>query len=239
MKFSVIIPAYNEEQYLPKTLRSIKEAAKEIDFPMKTIVVDNESIDKTARIAADFGVIVELKAEHIIAAVRNAGAKKAGGEVLIFIDADTFVPKTLFRIIAEELIKNEKCFGGAVAVEYEEFQRKWMKYYLLGWRFWAGFFNMKQGAAQFCRKTIFDEIRGYDETIYMGEDVAFYWKLSEYARQNGGFLFYIESPKVITSTRRFDKMSLWKTILLTHPFLILLASRKKSFWKDWYEKAIR
>ncbi|HEY0658530.1 MAG TPA: glycosyltransferase [Pyrinomonadaceae bacterium] len=110
MKFSVIIPAFNEEYYLPKTLWSIKEAAKEIDFPMEIIVVDNESTDKTARIAADLGVIVEFEAEHNIAVIRNAGAKKASGEVLIFIDADTFVPKTLFRVIAEELIQNGKMF---------------------------------------------------------------------------------------------------------------------------------
>ncbi|HEY0658529.1 MAG TPA: hypothetical protein VGD05_08645 [Pyrinomonadaceae bacterium] len=49
-----------------------------------------------------------------------------------------------------------------------------MKYYLFGWIFRASVFNIKQDAAQFCRKTVFDEIQGYDETIYMGEDAAFY-----------------------------------------------------------------
>jgi hypothetical protein len=68
----------------------------------------------------------------------------------------------------------EKCFGSAAAVEYEEFKREWMKYYLFGWIFRASVFNIKQDASQFCRKTVFDEIQGYDETIYMGEDAAFY-----------------------------------------------------------------
>jgi hypothetical protein len=81
---------------------------------------------------------------------------------------------------------------------------------------------MKQGAAQFCRKTVFEEIGGYDETIYLGEDIDIYWRLTKYARQNDGFLSFIEDPKVITSPRRFDKMSLWDTMVLTHPVYILL-----------------
>ena len=238
MKFSVIIPAYNEEEYLPATLAALKDAANETNLPAEIIVVDNESADKTAQIAKNFGAKIVSEREHNIAKVRNAGAKTANGDVLIFIDADTLVPKTLFHKIADAM-REEKCSGGAVAVSYEEFQRKWIKYYLLGWRFWASVFNMKQGAAQFCRKSVFEKVQGYDETIYMGEDISFYWKLSEFARKTGGFLTFIENPKVITSTRRFDKMSVWKTLLLTHPLIIGLARRKKSAWKEWYEKAIR
>ncbi len=170
--------------------------------------------------------------------VRNTGAKNSTGDVLIFIDADTLVPDTLFHKITV-VMEDEKCFGGAVAVGYEGFERKWMRFYLLGWAFWGKFFNMAQGAAQFCRKSIFEELEGYDQTIFMGEDVEFYWRLSKFAKRNKGYLYFVEHPKVITSTRRFDKMSLWKTFLLTHPIFIRLTWRKKSYWKDWYEKAVR
>lgn len=98
---------------------------------------------------------------------------------------------------------------------------------------------MKQGAAQFCRKSVFKEIGGYDETVFMGEDVMFYWRLSKYAKQKNGFLQFIENPKVVTSARRFDQMSVWKILLLTHPTFILFNRRRKSAWKDWYEKAVR
>lgn len=77
------------------------------------------------------------------------------GDILIFIDADTLVPETLFQKIAA-VMEDEKCFGGAVAVGYEDFERKWMKFYLTGWAFWGRFFNMAQGAAQFCRKSVFN-----------------------------------------------------------------------------------
>jgi hypothetical protein len=126
-----------------------------------------------------------------------------------------------------------------VAVEYEEPQRRWMKYYLSSWKFWGRAFNMAQGAAQFCRKFPFQELEGYDETIFVGEDIAFYWRLSKLARRKKGYLYFIEDPKVSTSSRKFNKMSLWKTLLLTHPIFVLLTWRKKSVWKEWYEKAVR
>ncbi len=44
---------------------------------------------------------------------------------------------------------------------------------------------------------------------------------------------------VLTSSRRFDKMSLFKTLVLTHPIVIGLFHKKASVWKDWYENAVR
>jgi glycosyltransferase involved in cell wall biosynthesis len=238
MKVTVIIPAYNEEQCLPETLERIGKALSIAACSPEIIVVDNDSQDKTKLLAEAFGAKVFLEKEHNISKVRNTGERNSSGDVLIFIDADTLVPDTLFQKIAA-VMEDEKCFGGAVAVVYGDFERKWMRFYLMGWAFWGKFFNMGQGAAQFCRKSIFEELEGYDQTIFMGEDVEFYWRLSKFAKRNKGYLYFVENPKVITSGRRFDKMSLWKTFLLTHPIFIRLAWRKKSYWKDWYEKAVR
>jgi glycosyltransferase involved in cell wall biosynthesis len=238
MKISIVIPAYNEEKRLPATLEKIKKALENVDCDSEIIVVDNESADRAAQIAVDSGAKVFREIEHNIARVRNTGAKNSSGDVLIFIDADTLVPETLFRKIAAAM-SDEKCFGGAVAVEYEQFERKWMKYYLRGGELWQTVFNWKQGATQFCRKSVFQTIGGYDETIYMSEDVQFYRRLTKYAKQKGGYLFFVKEPRVLTSARRFDKMSFWKTLLLTHPLFFVLTSRKKRFWKDWYEKAVR
>ena len=91
-----------------------------------------------------------------------------------------------------------------------------MRHYPALWKFWGRVFNMKQGAAQFCRRNVFLELGGYDESIFLGEDVAFYWKLSKHARENRLFLEFIEDMSVTTSSRRFDKMSIVKTAVLTH-----------------------
>lgn len=236
MQFSVIIPAYNEEKLLPATLQAVSAAAFDLTFEI--IVVDNESNDKTAQIAENSGAKLVFEAEHNIAKVRNTGAENASGDFLIFLDADTRVAPELLQKIAGAM-KDEKCFGGAVAVEYDESQRKWMKYYLYGWKFWEKFFNMKQGAAQFCRKSVFEKLGGYDTSIFVGEDIDFYWRMAKFAKQNAGHLSFIENPKVRTSARRLDKTSLWKTFVHWNPMFIRLAWRRKSVWKDWYEKTFR
>lgn len=236
MKLSVVVPAFNEEKYLSETLRAIGAAAA--DLSLEVIVVDNKSTDKTAEIARNFGAKVTSESERNIAKVRNTGAKNAGGDVLIFIDADTIVPPELFVKIAGAM-KDEKCFGGAVSVEYGEFARKWMKYYLIGWWFWQKFFNMKQGAAQFCRSAVFEKLGGFDTGIFVGEDIEFYWRLTKFARKNGGRLFFIKQPKVKTSPRRLDKIPFLKTFVLMNPIYIYLNWRKEKLWKAWYEKTIR
>lgn len=236
MRFSIIIPAFNEEKYLLDTLRAVRKACAGLSCEI--IVVDNESTDKTAQIARDFGVKLIAESEHNIAKVRNTGADNSSGDVLIFIDADTIVPETLFQKIADRMT-DENILGGAVAVEWGEFERKWMRYYLYGWKFWSTFFNMKQGAAQFCRRGIFENLGGYDTGIYVGEDIEFYWRLTKFAKKNGGDLFFVKEPKVKTSPRRLDKIPFLKTFVLMNPIYIRLLWRKRSVWESWYEKTVR
>ncbi len=237
MELSIIIPAYNEEKYIGVTLEHIVTALSGFKGTSEIVVVDNESTDKTAEIAAGFGARVVPEIVHVISRVRNAGAEASTGDVLIFVDADTRVSQELFGKIMEAMADN-KCFGGAVSVEFDECKRWWIKYYLFGWKFWEFFFNTKQGAAQFCRRTAFAASRGYDERVFIGEDVEFYWRLSEYTRKNGGYLRFIKEPKVKTSSRRFDKMKASSIILRTNPIVVRLNWRRAG-WKDWYENTIR
>lgn len=96
---SVIIPAYNEEDYLPDCLKSIQnQTYKNIEV----IVADNNSTDKTSEIAKVFGTKVVKVEKKNVAVVRNADAKVAKGDILFFIDADTILS---FDSI-EKLIKN-------------------------------------------------------------------------------------------------------------------------------------
>ena len=238
MKLSIIIPAYNEERVLPATLARINEALSQITTPAEVIVVDNASTDKTSEVAQLGGAVVVLETEHNISQVRNMGAHHATGDVLIFIDADTSVPPSLFEKISEAM-NDSNCFGGAVAVNYDNLERPLMKLYLGGWKIWVSLFEMAQGATQFCRRSVFEEVGGYDRTIFVGEDIEFYWRLARFTRRNKGHLHFIKHPQVVTSARRFNKMSLWKVLLLTHPLFVLLAWRKRGFWNDWYLKSVR
>ena len=238
MKLSVIIPAHNEEKLLPETLRCARTALAPCGSGSELIVVDNVSTDATARLAKEAGAFVVEEAVRNIGAVRNAGAATATGDVFIFIDADTLVPEGLFTKIAE-VMRDPECHGGAVAVRYGKFKRWWMNWYAKGWAFWGNIFNMRQGAAQFCGRSAFGAIGGYDEAVYLGEDIEFYWKLERFARESDGRVQFIDEPRVTTSTRRFDNMSVFKTLVLTHPIYILINRKKVHAWKDWYENAVR
>src|SRR5437763_5123859 len=86
---SFIIPAYNEEFELGRSLAAIRDAATSGGHHYETIVVDDGSTDATAEIAkAEKARLVQIHRRQI-AAARNAGARAARGEVLFFVDADT------------------------------------------------------------------------------------------------------------------------------------------------------
>jgi glycosyltransferase involved in cell wall biosynthesis len=102
---SVVIPAYNEEKYLPATLASLTRA-REFSVakgccPLEVHVVNNESTDLTGQIASASGAGVILERRHNIATVRNTGARAASGELLVFVDADTIVPESTNPDIAK------------------------------------------------------------------------------------------------------------------------------------------
>lgn len=235
---SVIIPAYNEEKYLHATMAALKTALAGIN-DAEIIVVDNESSDATREIALAYGASIVDESEHNIGKVRNTGADRASGDVLVFLDADTIVKPGLIEKIIEA-ISDPRCVGGSVAVEYEQFsKRKWARFYLSMFQFWGRFLKMRQGAIQFCRSAVFRELGGYDTTIYVGEDIEFHWRLDKLAKEGGGFTAFIEDPPVRTSSRRFDKMPLWRALVFTHPLTIFLGWRVRSIWKDWYENPIR
>ena len=102
MRFSVIIPAYNEEQYLPRLLESIEVARANYSGgpeQVEVIVADNDSTDATAEVAALHGARVVTVAKRRIAAARNGGARMARGEILCFIDADSAIhPQTFDEV---------------------------------------------------------------------------------------------------------------------------------------------
>jgi glycosyltransferase involved in cell wall biosynthesis len=236
VKLSIVIPAYNEEKYLPATLDAINEA---IVDDAEVIVVDNLSTDATRRRAEERGARVATETERNIGKVRNTGADAASGEVLVFIDADSIVRPGIFEKIIEASA-DPRCFGGAAAVEYEPIEnRKLIQWFMKLYPILGNWLKMRGGALQFCRADVFRALKGFDPTIYVGEDIDFGWRLDRYARESGAHTTFIREPKVLTSSRRWNQMNIVRLMFFTHPFVVLTAWRVRSFWKDWYEDGIR
>jgi glycosyltransferase involved in cell wall biosynthesis len=235
---SVVIPAYNEEKCLPATLESVRMALADIEAS-ELIVVDNASTDGTRAIAAGFGATIVDESIHNIARVRNTGAARAGGDILVFIDSDTCVPRVLFKRITE-LLSDDKVLGGSVDVRYEPAPKQaWIRLYMFTFQNIGRLLKLRQGAAQFSRASVFGELGGYDETIYVGEDVEFQWRLVKHAGLHGGRVEFIEQPTVSTSPRRFEGLGLVRSLFFTHPAVVFLGWRTRFIWKYWYDKAIR
>ena len=241
MLLSVVIPAFNEERYLGETLASLKQARvlleRERGIQVELIVVDNNSDDSTADVARAQGATVITEPPHNVAKVRNTGAKTCHGDVIVFVDADTLVPDALLVRIADAM-SDETCFGGAMDTEYRPTKLA-VRIYLQFWRVIGTLTGMAQGATQFYRRDIFFALDGYDETLFMGEDVDLYWRLKKLAKRKNAHVALIEDIRVRPSTRRFDQWRLWRTLLWTNPIFILMFGRSKNRWHGWYSAVPR
>jgi glycosyltransferase involved in cell wall biosynthesis len=108
---SFIIPAYNEETLLGRTLTALHAAALAQPEPYEVIVADDASTDRTSTIAAEQGARVLQVNHRQIAATRNAGAAVATGELFVFVDADTVVNAEVVRA-AERAVRRGAVGGG-------------------------------------------------------------------------------------------------------------------------------
>ena len=241
IKLTIIVPAFNEEDYLASTLDSIQTASDYLhtrsNVQIDIVVVDNNSNDGTASIARSKGATVVHEPVQSIARARNAGARHAEGGILVFIDADVTVPPTLLHAI-HTTMSDRSCVGGGADVDYRP-QRLSIKLYLRAWRLLAGLTGMLQGATQFCRKCVFDKVGGYDERAWIGEDVDFYWSLRKFAKKSKRTVRVVRNPRVQPSCRRFDKWPVWKILIWTNPLFIASFRRWKAIWSGWYSHAVR
>ncbi len=100
MTISVIIPAYNEEKYLPLTLTSLRKLSRK---PDQIVVVDGSSTDNTVRLARKYGAEVIVVAHKGIGYARQRGLQYAKGDIVAFTDADTIVPQNWLTVVEETL----------------------------------------------------------------------------------------------------------------------------------------
>src|SRR5690348_17354762 len=96
---SFIVPAHNEELLIGRCLTSIHESARASAVEYEVIVVDDASTDRTAEVARESGARLISVSLRQIAAVRNAGAREARGELFVFVDADTWINPAVVRDI--------------------------------------------------------------------------------------------------------------------------------------------
>ena len=208
-RISLIVPAFNEEAYLPRLLDSVRVArASYRDGPdaIEIIVADNQSTDRTAEIARARGCRVVSVEKRVIAAARNGGAAEARGSVLAFVDADMRIHPQTFNAV-DEAMSQERFVAGATGVTLERWSLglalMFAMFLPLAW-----LTRMDTGVV-FCRREDFVRVDGYNEARRYAEDVQFLLDLRRLGRRRGQRLVRLRPVKAIASTRKFDKYGDW------------------------------
>ena len=237
-RFSLIIPAYNEEAYLPALLNSVHKARTEYaggPDEIEVVVVDNASTDATADLARSGGCRVIREDRRIIATVRNTGAQNARGQVFVFVDADNLMHPDTFNAVDRSLATG-KVIAGASGVKMQRMSLGIaVTYALMVPLVWLT--HMDTGVV-FCRREDFEAIGGYNENRLFAEDVQLLWDLMRLGRKRGQKLFRMTSAKAIFSTRKFDKYGDWHYLSMTLRMLYGLFFSRSSLnafvRKYWY-----
>jgi peptidoglycan/xylan/chitin deacetylase (PgdA/CDA1 family)/GT2 family glycosyltransferase len=241
---SVVIPAYNEEDYLPLCLESIRKQDYAGEY--EVIVVDNASTDNTAKIALDWGAKVVYESKRSPACARQRGAEVATGEIIAFIDADTQAPAYWLSTFVSHLVQEPKTVSISGPYAYCDAGRFTKITSYIG-----NFFSIitdqlfrkvldKGGPIWGCnfavRRSALLEVGGFDTSIkFYGEEYEFSLRLKKAGK--GGII-----PRlfVLTSARRLKRIGVvnqyWNWIVDYFSVLFWYTPISEKL-EDWPSKA--
>ena len=170
---SVVIPAYNEELWIERTVKCVTDSCKEANLKdFEVLVVDDASTDATAEIATKNGAQVISVHNRNIGKNRNQGAKEAKFDTILFLDADSVVSgKDIKRSLALlnkgiSLVTTFSRYDSHfpfVASLWCHFSNLCVSH--LGWHGTAG------GGTMFADKKKFEKLGGFDCALFSTEDI--------------------------------------------------------------------
>jgi len=231
-KVSVIIPTYCEEETIEGCLKSVVN--QRFDYGgIESIVVDSHSPDDTRKVAKKTAdKVIDLR-ERGVGRARNAGAKIADGELLLFLDADTYLETNfiseMYRAFHDPKVV---CVSGILKnlERLEPLDRLFaVSHY--------GFTNkLAQVTARFgfplfpsvccgARKAVFEKVGGFREDIACAEDITF-------SREMGRIGKCVVNTKATayTSVRRISKLGKSKMYSMYFKNYVKLFVLKQNPW---------
>lgn len=196
MKVSVIIPAYNAQE----TIKALLDVLLDQDLSkneFEIIVVDDGSTDKTGFRVKKYPVVYFKQKNKGAGAARNLGAKKAKGEILVFVDSDCLVPDNwLKNHYQKQQNKDFSIIGGGVKKPKEGNYLAWTDYFS-SWH--NAHEDLEKHKPEYVpslnlsvKKKDFEKIGGFWEKKLTGEDVDFCFR----ARKTGVKILFIPSLAV-------------------------------------------
>ena len=231
MKFSIIIPTFNEETTIKDAILQWSDFRDDVE----NIVSDGLSTDKTIEIAEKHKVkvIQPNKSQKSIAEGRNLGATIAGNEWLIFLDSDVRFANVseYFQSIQSRIANLD---AATIRIKIYPQEEKWrdrffhfLIYFSLRILFFFGSAGGR-GECQIIRKSVFEKLRGYNESFVGGED----YDLMRRARKQGFRVEFLHDLVGYESPRHYRKSGYFRVLFLW--FINWIATFfGRSFSKKW------
>ena len=214
--FSVVIPALNEEEYLPDLLKDLSWQTFK-DF--EVVVVDGKSEDKTVARASKFkSILPQLILVHSkkrnVSYQRNLGAKKARGEWILFMDADNRLPHYFLEGVKYRIhLTRAEVFTCWCEVDSKK-PADLAVGSIINIIFEIGAaidFQLSYGSLIGIKKKFFENLGGFDPKIVFAEDSNFVRRAAK-----KGYRFEVfKDPRFTHSLRRFRKEGTLNTIRRT------------------------
>jgi cellulose synthase/poly-beta-1,6-N-acetylglucosamine synthase-like glycosyltransferase len=208
-KISLVIPAYNEQDYIGECLKSVLENGKDL---FEIIVVNNASTDKTVAVAETFSNVKVINAtKKGLTKARQKGLEEARGNIIAYNDADTKMPEDWVKKVAKYFEEDERvvCVSGPYIYYDQSFISKiftWVYWLFLAYPSYFFIGYMAVGGNFAVKKSAIEKIGGFDENIsFYGEDTDMARRLSKI-----GKVKFIPSLYMYTSARRLKGEGLVK-----------------------------
>jgi glycosyltransferase involved in cell wall biosynthesis len=218
-RFSIVVPAHNEETLLPRGLDAIAAAITRSGQPAEIVVVANRCTDRTEAIADTAGAVVVRDERRNIAATRNAGVAVSTGEIVVTIDADTVMhPDALAEV--DRLIRTGACVGGGCGLVLE---RNSLGLTVSKLVMRSVMTLMRSGAVMYwCLREDFDAIGGFDEKLLIAEDLDFALRLRRHGKTTNRRFRNIRRAPATVCVRKWDTYGDW------HYFTLIPAAALRS-----------
>jgi glycosyltransferase involved in cell wall biosynthesis len=210
MRVSVVLPAFNEEKLLPAALAAVRASASAFTsrgWAWECVVCDNNSTDGTAAAARAAGATVVFEPVNQIGRARDAGARAATGEWLVFIDADSTPSSALFASIAER-IASGRVLGGGSTVELEPGTPRYARFVCGLWNLWSRLAGWAAGSCVWVEAEAFRAAGGFGTEYYAGEEVFLSRRLKTLARRSGRRFVILSDHPLRTSSRKLKLYTL-------------------------------
>ncbi|EKD99852.1 MAG: teichoic acid biosynthesis related protein [uncultured bacterium] len=233
--FSIIIPALNEEKYLPKLLDDLINQTFQ---SFEVTIVDGHSDDQTFKKASEYvnkipSLKVTSSTRRNVSIQRNMGAKLSRGEYLIFSDADNRLPKYFLEGLHYQLIyKPTDAFTCWVLPETNNQKDKTIAT-SLNLLLEASLLTKNPtglGAMIGCKNSVFKKTTGFDPKIGFAEDTDFVRRVYK----NGHSFRVIHDPRFIVSLRRYHAHGTIKVIQKSATLLLKYLTKQPIDQKQEY-----